>query len=66
MYIWFRETFGGIHQKFNIFPDICVFGKALKWIWNNCHCWKKNIMDNAQKLLLAAHFGQRELVRLQL
>jgi len=25
----FRETFGGIHQKFNINPDIIIFGKAL-------------------------------------
>ena len=25
----FRETFGGIHLKYNIFPDISIFGKAL-------------------------------------
>jgi glutamate-1-semialdehyde 2,1-aminomutase len=25
----FRETFGGLHKKFNINPDIAIFGKAL-------------------------------------
>ena len=25
----FRETFGGIHQKFNVEPDIAMYGKAL-------------------------------------
>ena len=25
----FRETFGGLHRKYNIKPDIAVFGKAL-------------------------------------
>ena len=23
------ETFGGIHQKYNITPDICIYGKAM-------------------------------------
>ncbi len=25
----FRETFGGLHKKFNVEPDIAIFGKAL-------------------------------------
>ena len=25
----FRETFGGLHLKYNVFPDIAMFGKAL-------------------------------------
>jgi glutamate-1-semialdehyde aminotransferase len=25
----FRETFGGIHLKYKVNPDICMFGKAL-------------------------------------
>ena len=25
----FRESFGGLHSKFNVFPDMAVFGKAL-------------------------------------
>ena len=25
----FRETFGGLHKKYNIYPDIAIFGKSL-------------------------------------
>ena len=25
----FRETLGGLHKKFKVFPDICMYGKAL-------------------------------------
>ena len=25
----FRETFGGIHKKFNVYPDIVIYGKSL-------------------------------------
>ena len=25
----FRETYGGLHLKYNVIPDICVFGKSL-------------------------------------
>ena len=25
----FRETFGGVHKKYNVVPDLCMFGKAL-------------------------------------
>ena len=25
----FRETFGGLHLKYNVYPDLCMFGKAL-------------------------------------
>ena len=25
----FRETFGGLHKKYKIYPDIAIFGKAL-------------------------------------
>ena len=26
----FRETFGGIHLKYKVYPDICILGKALE------------------------------------
>ena len=53
----FRETFGGIHQKFNIFPDICVFGKALGNGYGiTAIVGKKNIMDNAQKTFISSTF----------
>ena len=25
----FRETFGGLHKKYNVEPDMAMFGKAL-------------------------------------
>jgi glutamate-1-semialdehyde 2,1-aminomutase len=25
----FRETFGGLHKKYNVQPDIAIFGKAM-------------------------------------
>ena len=25
----FRETFGGVHAKYNVYPDLCMYGKAL-------------------------------------
>tara|TARA_B100000674_G_scaffold62902_1_gene43591 strand:+ start:14514 stop:15833 length:1320 start_codon:yes stop_codon:yes gene_type:complete len=25
----FREAYGGIHKKYNIYPDLCMYGKAL-------------------------------------
>ena len=53
----FRETFGGIHQKFNIFPDICVFGKALGNGYGiTAIVGKKNVMDNAQKTFISSTF----------
>ena len=29
MHNWFRETFGGIHKKFRVNPDLLILGKAL-------------------------------------
>ncbi len=53
----FRETFGGIHKKFNIFPDICVYGKALGNGYGiTAIVGRKNIMDNAQKTFISSTF----------
>ena len=53
----FRETFGGIHKKYNITPDICIYGKAL----GNGYAitsvvGKKRIMNNAQKSFISSTF----------
>ena len=29
MYNWFRETFGGLHKKYSVEPDMAMFGKAM-------------------------------------
>jgi len=53
----FRETFGGIHKKFNVNPDICMFGKAL----GNGYAitsviGKRSVMEAAQKSFISSTF----------
>ena len=53
----FRETYGGIHKKFNIEPDMAMFGKAL----GNGYAitsviGKTNIMDAVQKTFISSTF----------
>ena len=53
----FRETFGGIYKKYNLDPDMVIFGKAL----GNGYAitsvlGKKNIMENAEKTFISSTF----------
>ena len=53
----FRETFGGLHLKYNVNPDMAIFGKAL----GNGYAitsviGKKDIMDAAQKTFISSTF----------
>ena len=53
----FRETFGGLHLKYNVYPDIAVFGKAL----GNGHpitavIGKRNIMEKAKSSFISSTF----------
>ena len=53
----FRETFGGLHLKYNVNPDIAVFGKAL----GNGHpitavIGKRNIMEKAKFSFISSTF----------
>ena len=35
----FRECFGGLHKKYEVYPDIAVYGKtSRKWICNLRYC----------------------------
>jgi glutamate-1-semialdehyde 2,1-aminomutase len=53
----FRETYGGIHKKFNIFPDICVYGKALGNGYGiTAVVGRKSIMDYAQTTFISSTF----------
>ena len=53
----FRETYGGIHKKFKIFPDICVYGKALGNGYGiTAIVGTKKVMDNAQKTFISSTF----------
>ena len=53
----FRETFGGLYKKFNIIPDIVVYGKAL----GNGYAitsvvGKGDIMKEANKTFISSTF----------
>ena len=53
----FRETNGGIHKKYNVTPDIAMFGKAI----GNGHAitaviGKKSVMENAQNSFISSTF----------
>jgi glutamate-1-semialdehyde 2,1-aminomutase len=53
----FRETFGGLHKKYNVEPDMAMFGKAL----GNGHAitsviGKRSIMDAAQSTFISSTF----------
>ncbi len=53
----FRETFGGLHKKYKIEPDIAIFGKAL----GNGYAitsiiGKRSIMDAAQSTFISSTF----------
>ncbi|MDA7512458.1 aminotransferase class III-fold pyridoxal phosphate-dependent enzyme [Verrucomicrobia bacterium] len=53
----FRETFGGIHKKYNVEPDMAIFGKAL----GNGYAitsilGKSSIMEYAQNSFISSTF----------
>lgn len=53
----FRETFGGIHKKYDVFPDIAMYGKALgNGYAITAVVGKKNIMEAAQKTFISSTF----------
>jgi glutamate-1-semialdehyde 2,1-aminomutase len=53
----FRETFGGLHKKYNIEPDIAIFAKALGNGYAISACiGRKEIMQAAQKTFISSTF----------
>ena len=53
----FRETFGGLHKKYDVEPDIAIFGKAL----GNGYAitsviGKKEVMEYAQETFISSTF----------
>ena len=53
----FRETFGGVHKKYQVFPDLCMFGKALgNGYAITAVIGKKEIMESAQKTFISSRF----------
>ena len=53
----FRETFGGVHKKYNVIPDLCMFGKALgNGYAITAVIGKREIMESAQKTFISSTF----------
>ena len=53
----FRETFGGLHKKYKVEPDICIFGKALgNGYAITAVIGKETIMDEAQNTFISSTF----------
>ena len=53
----FRETFGGLHLKYKIFPDIAIFGKALgNGYAITAVIGTKNVMQAAQNTFISSTF----------
>ena len=53
----FRETYGGIHKKYGVFPDMAMYGKTLGNGYGiTAIVGKKNIMEAAQKSFISSTF----------
>ncbi len=53
----FRETYGGLHKKYNVYPDLCMFGKALgNGYAITAVIGKKEIMESAQNTFISSTF----------
>jgi len=53
----FRETFGGLHQKYEVEPDVAMFGKALgNGYAITATVGRKEIMEAAQKTFISSTF----------
>ena len=53
----FRETFGGIHKKYKVVPDMCIFGKALgNGYAITAVIGKEKIMQKAQDTFISSTF----------
>ncbi len=53
----FRETYGGLHKKFGVEPDMAVFGKALgNGYAISAVIGRREVMENAQSTFISSTF----------
>jgi glutamate-1-semialdehyde 2,1-aminomutase len=53
----FRETYGGLHKKFGVEPDMCMFGKALGNGYGiTAVLGRREVMEAAQKTFISSTF----------
>ena len=59
MHFWFRETYGGLHLKHNVIPDIAMFGKAMGNGYAITAVVEKEYMSFAQQTFISSTFDRR-------
>ncbi len=53
----FRETYGGLYKKFNVIPDMLIYGKTLgNGYAVNAILGKREVMEAAQKTFISSTF----------
>jgi glutamate-1-semialdehyde 2,1-aminomutase len=53
----FRETFGGLHKKYGVEPDLAMFGKALgNGYAINAVIGRRSVMESAQSTFISSTF----------
>jgi glutamate-1-semialdehyde 2,1-aminomutase len=53
----FRETYGGLHKKYGVEPDMCMFGKAMGNGYAITAVFgKRSVMEAAQKTFISSTF----------
>lgn len=53
----FRETYGGLHKKYGVEPDMCMFGKAMGNGYGiTAVLGKRSVMEAAQKTFISSTF----------
>ncbi len=58
----FRETYGGIHKKYKVYPDIAMFGKALgNGYAITAVVGKKKVMEAAQDTFISSTFWTEQI-----
>ena len=58
----FRETFGGLHKKYSVEPDMAMFGKAMgNGYAITAVIGKKNIMEIAQDTFMSSTFWSERI-----
>lgn len=58
----FRETFGGLHKKYGVEPDMAVFGKALgNGYAITAVIGRRNVMEAAQSTFISSTFWTERL-----
>jgi len=58
----FRETFGGLHKKFGVEPDMAVFGKALgNGYAITATIGKREVMEAAQNTFISSTFWSERI-----